>query len=140
MNFEQDGSRRAALDQLKGPAIALIVTAAIGIALQLFSLLGHMMGTAFPMAMRGYGDNARMAQLMGGGIGMAMAVVGIAFGVVVLMGALKMKDARSYGFAMTAAILAMVPCLSPCCCLGLPFGIWALVILVKPEVKGAFQA
>ncbi|HJV49193.1 MAG TPA: hypothetical protein VJ549_07970 [Geothrix sp.] len=140
MNVEQDGGRGAALDQLKAPSIALIITAALGIALQLFSLLGHMMGTAFPMAMHGYGDNARVVQMMSGGLGMAAAILGIAVGVVVFLGALKMKEGRSYGFAMAASILAMVPCLSPCCCLGLPFGIWALVILVKPEVKGAFLA
>ena len=38
-----------------------------------------------------------------------------------------------------ASILAMIPCLSPCCLIGLPIGIWALVILMKPEVKAAFK-
>lgn len=38
-----------------------------------------------------------------------------------------------------AAILAMIPCVSPCCLLGLPLGIWALIVLLKPEVKAAFQ-
>jgi hypothetical protein len=34
----------------------------------------------------------------------------------------------------------MIPCISPCCLLGLPIGIWALVVLLKPEVKAAFTA
>jgi len=59
-------------------------------------------------------------------------------GVVILLGALKMKNLQSYGFAMTAAILAMIPCLSPCCLLGFPMGIWAIAVLVDPQVKAAF--
>ena len=39
-----------------------------------------------------------------------------------------------------ATIIAMVPCISPCCLVGLPIGIWALVVLMKPEVKAAFRA
>jgi hypothetical protein len=50
-----------------------------------------------------------------------------------------MKNLQSYGLAMTASIVAMIPCISPCCILGLPFGIWALVILNRPEVKAAFR-
>jgi predicted Zn finger-like uncharacterized protein len=38
----------------------------------------------------------------------------------------------------TACILAMIPCVN-CCILGLPFGIWGLVVLNKPEVKDAFR-
>jgi hypothetical protein len=59
-------------------------------------------------------------------------------GAAILFGALKMMRLQSYGWAMAAAILAVIPCLSPCCCLGIPFGIWALVVLSKPEVKAAF--
>ena len=33
----------------------------------------------------------------------------------------------------------MVPCISPCCLLGLPFGIWALSVLNKPHVQAAFK-
>jgi hypothetical protein len=39
---------------------------------------------------------------------------------------------------MAAAIMAMIPC-NCCCLLGLPFGIWALVMLMKPEVKSQFS-
>ena len=49
------------------------------------------------------------------------------------------KKLESYTFAIIATIIAMVPCISPCCIVGLPIGIWALVVLNKPEVKGAFS-
>jgi hypothetical protein len=29
--------------------------------------------------------------------------------------------------------------LGPCCIVGIPFGIWAIVVLSKPEVKRAFE-
>jgi hypothetical protein len=42
-----------------------------------------------------------------------------------------------FGLVMAAVIVAMLPC-QCCCLLGLPFGIWALVVLNKPEVKSQF--
>ncbi|MCE9669591.1 hypothetical protein LY474_17490 [Myxococcus stipitatus] len=53
-------------------------------------------------------------------------------------GALKMKNLQSYGLAMAGAIAAIIPCCGPCLCLGIPLGIWALVVLSKPEVKASF--
>ena len=53
----------------------------------------------------------------------------------------KLRKLESYGLVMTATILFMLPCLTPSCCciLGLPIGIWTLVIIMKPEVKSAFR-
>lgn len=84
------------------------------------------------------GDQAMM-NMFSGGVGLVFNVIGTILGAVIIMGALKMKNLQSYGFAMTAAIIAMIPCCSPCCLLGLPFGIWALVVMMKPEVKAAFR-
>jgi hypothetical protein len=50
-----------------------------------------------------------------------------------------MKNLTRHGLALAAAIVAMVPCVSPCCWLGLPIGIWAVVVLSKPEVKSHFN-
>jgi len=62
------------------------------------------------------------------------------FAGVAFVGALRMKQLRSYNFAMTAAIIAIVPCTTYICCiLATPLGIWALVVLMKPEVKAAFR-
>ena len=65
-------------------------------------------------------------------------LVGLVAAGVILVGALKMKKLSGYNWAMTASIIAVVPCVSPCCLLGLPIGIWALVVLAKPEVKSQF--
>jgi hypothetical protein len=58
-------------------------------------------------------------------------------GVLIALGANQMRTLGSYGFAMTAAFLAVLPC-QPCCVLGLPFGVWALVTLNDEEIKDAF--
>jgi hypothetical protein len=65
---------------------------------------------------------------------LTMAIAGL-----ILYGAMKMKKLERYGWAITASILALVPCVSPCCLVGAPFGIWALVVLSKPEIKSAFH-
>jgi len=56
----------------------------------------------------------------------------------VLFGGLKMRNLESFGLAMAAAIIAVIPC-CPCGCIGIPAGIWALIVLNKPEVKAAFR-
>lgn len=53
-------------------------------------------------------------------------------------GAWQMKQLKRYPLAVTAAILGLLP--GGCCCLTLPVGIWALVVLLKPEVRAAFRA
>ncbi len=74
-----------------------------------------------------------------GGVAIGAGVVQIVLGIVVLLGAVRMKRLESYGLAMASAIIAMIPCVSPCCVLGLPFGIWALVVLSDIHVRSAFR-
>ncbi|MHB1036611.1 MAG: hypothetical protein ACYC35_17965 [Pirellulales bacterium] len=133
--------------RVSGPAIALIVTGGLGIALQLLSLLSNLAGMAVraPGAMPGgmppgMGQEQKMMLMFSGTIGLVFGLIGLAIGAVVIMGALKMKRLENHGFAMAASILAMIPCISPCCLLGLPFGIWALVVLSDAQVKEAFRS
>jgi predicted Zn finger-like uncharacterized protein len=123
--------REAARARVSGPATALSVAGGLGLGLALLSLcLGA------PAMMDGGGHrNADPAYMMGRMVGAGIAVV---WGIFVLIGAHKMKTLESYGLAMTGAIVAMLPC-NGCCLLGLPFGIWALVVLSNAEVKDAFR-
>ena len=52
-------------------------------------------------------------------------------------GAVSMLRLRGYPWAGAAAILATIPW-SPSWLLGLPFGIWTIIVLGKPEVAEAF--
>jgi hypothetical protein len=65
-------------------------------------------------------------------------IAGLIWSSVLFWGGYQMKNLNSYSAAMTASILAMVPC-NCCCIFGLPFGIWSLVVLNKPEVRDAFD-
>ncbi|MBK8726424.1 MAG: hypothetical protein IPL96_10395 [Holophagaceae bacterium] len=138
MNYDPTfgGGNQQAMDAVKGPAIGLMVTAGIGAAFQLLGLLMNLLGAGMGAMARG---NSGMPNMMSGGIGAVFNIIGLVIAVVIFMGAGKMKNLQSHGFAMATAIIAMIPCLSPCCLLGLPIGIWAIIVLVKPEVKAAFQ-
>jgi hypothetical protein len=129
--------RSAAADQVNGPAIGLIVVAVLGVVLAIVALIVNLAGASFLPNPRM--PNEAWANMFSGTIGAASNIVGIVVSAVILLGALKMKKLESYGMAMAASILAMIPCLSPCCVFGLPIGIWALVVLAKPEVKSAFH-
>jgi len=131
--------RAAAAAKVQGPAITLIVTAGLGFLYQLFSIVTSLTGKGMPDLSELPPQLARYVTMMSGTIGVVMSILAIGIGVLVLLGALKMRSLTSYGLALTSSILAMIPCLSPCCCVGLPAGIWALVVLNKADVKAAFQ-
>ena len=51
----------------------------------------------------------------------------------------QMLKLRQYQACFLASILASIPGLSPCLCVGIPFGIWAIIALSRGEVKTAFD-
>jgi hypothetical protein len=145
------GSRETALQRVKTPAVALMVTAILNIILALWSLVQMIFSSPDLQQL-----NSELAQLnnpqieqfvqkiihlMYGPLGIVNILVELAISVLILAGAKKMKSLQSYEFALAAAALSTVPCLTPCCgyLLGLAFGIWALVVLRKPEVKSLFS-
>ena len=130
-------SSPGAAEMVNGPAVGLIVTAVLGLVAQVLSLIFNLAGASILASARL--PKEAFTNMFSGALGVAAGVLGIAVGVVILVGALKMKKLENYGFAMAASIIAMIPCFSPCCLLGLPIGIWALVVLSKPEVKSAFH-
>jgi len=125
--------RRGGVDEahrkVQGPAIALLIVFGICLGLLVF-------GIVFMLIDR---------QAIGPGANLPFAVVLVAYviqgivNVIILVAAVKMKNLESYGWSMTGSILAMIPFLSPCCLLGLPFGIWALVVLNDPIVRQGFE-
>jgi hypothetical protein len=126
-----------AAEQVRGPAIGLIVVAILGVIVQIASLVFNLVGASF-LASSEVPKEA-WSNVFYGPIGVVSSIVCILMGGLILFGALQMKKLESYGLAMAASIIAMVPCFSPCCLIGLPIGIWAVVVLSKPEVKSAFH-
>jgi hypothetical protein len=106
-------------DKVSGPAIALIVMGTVNLL-----LLACMF---FPKPNMPEPGVLGIFPLM-------MAIKGVIF----IAGGLQMKKLKGYGLAMTAAILAVVPC--SCCWIAeLPIGVWALVVLSDGFVKRAFE-
>lgn len=126
----------AAKQQLNGPAIGLLVTGLLGIVSQIFGMIYNFLTGA----MIG-GDLAESLGAMAilGSLGILTSIVPILLGGVVVFGALQMRQARNYPMAMAAAVITCIPCCGPCC-LAIPIGVWAIVVLSKPEVKAAFTA
>jgi hypothetical protein len=146
-----------AASKVSGPAIALIV---VGVVYVLMALFGLANSTRMLMAgpgevesqlteeqrqqfeqLKSQGiDIMKIVQAGGGTMGLVFSILHAAVAGAIIVGAQKMKNLQSRGMAMTAAILAMIPCLTPsvCCILGLPMGIWALVTLNDPVVKSSF--
>ena len=57
-----------------------------------------------------------------------------------VIAAIQMVRVRSWGLALAGCIVAAIPNTSSACCLlTLPFSIWGIVQLVKPEVRAAFR-
>lgn len=134
-----EAGRAQAIAEVTGPAIGLIVTASLGFFISLAGLIMTLAGSTMQSMNSGNPQMDRLFRSLSTGSSMIRIVAALVLSGVVLYGALKMKKLEKYGLAMGVSILAMIPCISPCCLVGLPIGIWALVVLNKPEVKGYFS-
>jgi predicted Zn finger-like uncharacterized protein len=134
-------SKGMAESMVAGPAIAMMVVAGLDIALHIFDILLRLFGVGLIAAMgpKGAQPGQQAEMAVGAGINITSDVVAMSLAVLILVGAMKMKNLSGYGLAMTACIISILPC-HGCCCLGIPFGIWGLVVLSKPEVKEAFSS
>jgi hypothetical protein len=136
-----DRARALAEQAIKGPAIALMVTAGLGIAISLLGLAMAVAGANTPPPMPGLDPEFvhYFTKFAYGPVGIGSKILSLAVSIFLLYGALQMQKLNRHGLAMATAIIAMIPCFNACCVLGLPFGIWALVVLSKPEVKSQFN-
>jgi tRNA A-37 threonylcarbamoyl transferase component Bud32 len=66
------------------------------------------------------------------------AVAAVALGACQILGGRRMMSLRSYPWAQAAAVLALVPW-PWVAWVRMPFGIWALIVLGKPDVRAAFR-
>ena len=124
--------------EVSGPAIGLLITAVFGGFFAFLGLLGNLLGVSLGTMMAGSAEE-EFAQYLSGGIGITSSILGLLVAGFLVYAALEMKKLSQYGLAVAASVVAMVPCVSPCCVIGLPVGIWSLVTLTKPHIKEAFR-
>jgi hypothetical protein len=136
-----DTSPETALTMIKGPATGVLVTGILGGVLAVAGIGARVLGLTFMQGFGMQGGNPAQEAInkIVGGASVIQGLLHLAVAGFIIYGALQMKKLVNHRLAMATAIVALVPCLSPCCLLGMPFGIWALVVLNKPEVKSTFQ-
>ena len=146
----QDAANEEARRQVQGPAVGLLVAGILNlfsvplVALGAIAAFGAIAGfTRSPSAeihvhqgisgeapsWSGFGVLPAILMLL------AIFLIPMFLSGLMIFASLKMKRLRAYGLAVTASILAIV---SPACLIGLPIGIWALVVLSQGEVRAAF--
>ena len=139
------GISESVIDQkLKIPAIGIITTGALAGLLSLAGVIATLSGSSkntelppgLPPEAAGFlkGYLAMMETF-----NLPLNLLALVMSVLTLMAGIRMLQRRSYGLVMTGVIIGMLPCLSACCCTGLPFGIWALVVLSNEEVRKSFH-
>lgn len=138
-------TREEALRRVRLPALGLLVTgvlatlmAVVGVVVRLLAMTGNLdLSGLVP----NNPDLAPLWQQLTNSLqqpfGLIFELIGLFIFLVVVFGALRLRALRSFGLAVGVSILAMIPC-QCCCVLGLPFGIWALTVINKPEVKVHF--
>ena len=124
---------------VQAPAIGLLVAVGINLAV-LLALVAI-------VTMQGNIFDRTMANPSGGGAVhtvvepvlpyFVVLPVGLLFNGVIFWGATRMMQLRNRSLAITAAILALIA--APGNLIGLPMGIWALVVLNRREVRAAFS-
>jgi hypothetical protein len=115
-----------ARQQVSGPSTGLLIVGIIGGIISLGSFFSISIGTGLTtLWWKGFPD--RYEDLWEGAFGIGSSLVGVAIAAFVIYAALKMKELKQWSLALVASILALIPCVSPCCIIGLPIGIWSLI-------------
>ena len=131
-------------EKIKVPAIGIITTGALGALLSLTGVITTLSGsnknTEIPPGLPPEAAGLLKSYLLAmEPFNLPLNLLALILSVLTLMAGIKMLHRRSYGLVMAGVIVGMLPCLSGCCCTGLPFGIWALIVLSNPEVRKSFH-
>ncbi len=133
-------SSSSAVGKTIGPAIGLYVTGGLSLLWGFFLLFVMLtMDAPDPDMPPNAGSAERAGHLIGFyGTLYGLPIMTPLLALATLFGAFCLQTQRVYAMAVIACILASIPCLSPGCVLGMPFGIWGLVMLNQDDVKRAF--
>ena len=115
------------------PAVGLLIAGCIdclGVVGAVVAAIVLLMQKGFSGQLIGFSFLPGFAQLF---IVAAMA----AYAIFVVLGAWNLMQLRSYRLATAGSILALFP-FAPGAIIGVPMGIWALVLMTKEKVKAAF--
>ena len=153
------GNAERIKSQVRVPAIALIVSGILNLMFALYMMVNSVVTTvmpadklkeqqtaifdALPPAFRENADQKTAADMKTQAmlINWPLTVMALLASVLPIAGGIRMLSLKSYALSMCGAICAAVPCMSivACCGLGEIAGIWAIIVLLNPDVKSAFH-
>ena len=130
--------RRSVSGRVTPPAIAIVVVGVLGIAVSLFNV-------AYAFGEPNIDPNAPafIQEMQKGSTGPAAIAIQSLFVLVnafIIFGGVQMLRLKMWWIAVAASFAAMADFVTFCCVLGLPVGIWSLVILMLADVKTAFDS
>ena len=128
------GARSKAEGQVKIPGFALMVYAIV-----------NLVSLAIPLSLGLSKATMFFGRSPVGGIPvevwpmtvLPLPVLFLASQICLLIGAARLRTLSSYGWALAAALIAILPT-GPLWLIGLGFGIWTLIVIHQPDVKAAF--
>lgn len=126
---------------VRWPAVGILVAGALGLVMQIASFAFSDAMNAHILEMANEAGVPMSAEQLDptAPLNLASSLFGMLLSIGMIVGGWAMLKRTSWALALTGAICALIPC-STCCCIGLPFGVWALIVLLKPEVKAAMGA
>lgn len=125
-------------DDLKVPAICLLVLASISLFIfsgsEILDLYLLLSGIGNELAVPGGISNQTKTTVR-----LIWGLIAILCHIVIVIGCVAMLKRSSRSMSFTAAILSLIPCIGPCFIIGIPFGIWTLVVMNKSNLYPPFR-
>jgi len=115
------------------PAVGLLIAGA----LDCLGVIGAAVAAVVLLMQRGFSGQFITFRFLPGFAQLFIMAAMAAYAVFVVLGAWNLMQLRSYRLAAVGSILALFP-FAPGAIIGVPMGIWALVLITKEKVKAAF--
>ena len=124
--------------------MGLIICGAIGVGLALINIPTSLMGFNIRIPANMPDENSRfLVEWLSANsrwIGLSSSLLSLPWFGLMLWGGIQLRKLESQTLCTLAAILAIIPCFSSCCCvLYAPIGIWALIAMNRPDVRDQFR-
>lgn len=128
---------KSAISSVRAPARSLIIVSTISIVVTTALIASEVyLAVTDPSKVL---EGAHSGQWTRFALRLLLGVSPIGGQVLILSGGLCMLRLKKYRLAQASALLSVLPTCSPCMLLGIPFGIWAWIVLARPDVRSAFD-
>ena len=121
------------------PAFTMIVVASLAIVLNLIGSVGALVMDAPNIDPSAPEWLQQMQQNQTGPVAAITQGVLALASIFSLIAAIQMLRFKSWGLALAGSIVIMLNCGNGCCLLGMPVGIWSIIVLSQPSVKKWFS-